>query len=1063
MRLRKPNSLAKPISISSFKSNIASLSIPKKISISALIILSIAILPAIFASGGPMYNTRTQTNWNGGVGPDTASQYTSLTDLSTTTEGEINFGGSATPGKTGSLVSAVFDMGNKVYFGNVLIDTVGNGEAKIQIRSASNSDMTGAIAWDSCNMISDEDDIYSSTCVRRPEKYLQYRIILTNDANPDDFSVIEIGLQYQTDDNAPRIPLPTILPLSSKIRNTPTETYTWDQLPEVGYGWLENYSNDSGVAGVKYCTVNGIVNDIFSYCDSISYPEHFVGPSGGFKDSGLLDEDGQPIMEPILPGTPEYLNDVYPVDANRLTTSPNDPNYSNLFSLSEMLSGADGQPLGLFGTFIIAVDNVGNISNPTWFINKYTSLPSGGPQEVKMTNTTAGTNMFEATWSHPGVWQNPMIQMYQAMGLSDEFIESEMIPTFSLFEGSDEERSYCYTINSSPNPNDANYDPNWLDNCIHTPKAATSLPASNYGLKQGTNTLYMASMNEAGNILPYANFPIEITDDEEKPVLDDKGNPTYFNYEFINYSETNFYVETFAPDLPRNVEVVDISNRTTETWRTVLSWIAPEKNLVPVEEYRIFRSTDGKTWGDNIGNTDSLSYVDTDSSLNNKTTYYYQVRACDNADSCSDGVNAVNVSSPEMGLGITPDGRYTEPADLTSGPSASNISTRKATINWQTNRESDSKVFISTTAGVSTDGDYSAGNASQVSSHDINLINLQPNTKYYYKVTWTDIDNNIGISPEKSFTTVAAPSFSEVTVDTITINSASVSFTVKDASMVNIYYGKTESYGGAKTVNTSLTKSAYQLSLSELDDGTKYYIKLNGFDSDGNEYPGSVYSFSTLPRPIISNLRFQPVDGAASNTTIVSWNTNIPATSMLSYGTSGENQKEIINSKFTTEHEITISELADDSIYSLVASSRDEASNLVVSDPQTFRTALDTRPPKISKINVDTAIRGSGSEAKGQVIVSWSTDEPATSQVAFGQGSPGNYNNKSVEDSTLSLEHTVIISDLSTSSIYQIQPLSKDKAGNEGKGTNQSAIVGRGTEDVFTIIFNSLRNIFGIR
>lgn len=172
---------------------------------------------------------------------------------------------------------------------------------------------------------------------------------------------------------------------------------------------------------------------------------------------------------------------------------------------------------------------------------------------------------------------------------------------------------------------------------------------------------------------------------------------------------------------------------------------------------------------------------------------------------------------------------------------------------------------------------------------------------------------------------------------------------------------------------------------------------------------------------------------------------------------------EVLESKLSFEHEIIVSNLIDDKSYNLIASSRDSLGNLAVSDNQSFRTAVDTRPPKIIDIKIDTSVKGSGAEARGQIVVSWSTDEPATSQIAYGEGAPGNYSNKTSEDSRLSFEHTVVVSDLSTSKIYQVQPISSDKANNTTKGTNQSAIISRGTEDVFTIIFNSLRNIFGIK
>lgn len=158
-----------------------------------------------------------------------------------------------------------------------------------------------------------------------------------------------------------------------------------------------------------------------------------------------------------------------------------------------------------------------------------------------------------------------------------------------------------------------------------------------------------------------------------------------------------------------------------------------------------------------------------------------------------------------------------------------------------------------------------------------------------------------------------------------------------------------------------------------------------------------------------------------------------------------------------------ISSLVDDSQYSLIAQSRDESGNLATSDTQSFHTALDTRPPVSSNVVVESSIRGSGSEARGQIVVSWHTDEPSTSQIAYTEGSDAQtFNSKTAEDTRLTTEHIVIISDLPTSRVFSVQPISKDKAGNAGYGETQTAIIGRSSDSALTIVFNALRTIFGL-
>ena len=172
---------------------------------------------------------------------------------------------------------------------------------------------------------------------------------------------------------------------------------------------------------------------------------------------------------------------------------------------------------------------------------------------------------------------------------------------------------------------------------------------------------------------------------------------------------------------------------------------------------------------------------------------------------------------------------------------------------------------------------------------------------------------------------------------------------------------------------------------------------------------------------------------------------------------------EIITSALTTKHEVIIRDLVDDKAYSLIARSRDAVGNLARSDTQALRTALDTRPPRISEVSIEAQIKGTGGESNGQVVVAWHTDEPATSQVAFNLGSGGGTMNYTAEDARLTTEHVVVISDLSLSSVYQVQTLSRDRATNTAKSDTQTVIIGRGTDSVFSIIFGALQRIFGVK
>ena len=578
----------------------------------------------------------------------------------------------------------------------------------------------------------------------------------------------------------------------------------------------------------------------------------------------------------------------------------------------------------------------------------------------------------------------------------------------STFVGNENNLTYCYTINVTPS----------VSNCTFTSAGVTSLGSGPYATQPGVNTFYVVARDESSSI-NYANF-----------------------------ASVNFSANTPSPGIPLNVDIVDVSIKTTSNWRLALTWEQPTYVGAGIASYKVYRSIDNSSFSF-IGSSSSTTYIDANLS---QQIYYYKVRACDSTNNCGADTSSVN---------LLPTGKFTTPSTLTSQPTATNITTKKARINWTTDRTSDSKISIGTTSGSYSPSEV--GNSDQVTSHSIDLDNLAAGTTYYYKAKWTDEDGNTGSSQEFSFTTSPAPQLKEVETLSTTLAGATVRFTSREAVKVNIYYGQSESFGGVKSINTSITESTYSFSLDGLADGTKYFYKLSSFDSEGNEYEGNIFSFSTPPRPRISNLRFQPIQGEPTSTQKITWNTNVPTSSNVTYGKINNAGIEVSDSVLKVDHEIVIKDLEDDSEYFIVTQGRDKDGNLSTSDRQTFKTALDTRPPRVRDITVEVSIKGTGAEARGQVVVSWRTDEPSTSQVAYAEGSDAVvFNNKSALDSKLTTDHLVIVSDLPTSKLFSIKPLSKDKAGNEAGGDVQSAIVGKASDSVLTIILNTLQKIFGV-
>lgn len=95
-----------------------------------------------------------------------------------------------------------------------------------------------------------------------------------------------------------------------------------------------------------------------------------------------------------------------------------------------------------------------------------------------------------------------------------------------------------------------------------------------------------------------------------------------------------------------------------------------------------------------------------------------------------------------------------------------------------------------------------------------------------------------------------------------------------------------------------------------------------------------------------------------------------------------------------------------------------------------------------------------------QLIVTWTTDEPATSQVEYGEGSSDSYSQLTQEDKNLSYNHVVVISGLTPSKVYHLRAISRDSANNENSSIDTVTITPKSTNSAFNLVVSILQEAF---
>ena len=215
-------------------------------------------------------------------------------------------------------------------------------------------------------------------------------------------------------------------------------------------------------------------------------------------------------------------------------------------------------------------------------------------------------------------------------------------------------------------------------------------------------------------------------------------------------------------------------------------------------------------------------------------------------------------------------------------------------------------------------------------------------------------------------------------------------------------------------------------------------------------------------------IRIKEVKGAANPTVLAAWESNTAISSVVTYYPKAEPDKARDNADVNLKtgiHTMFIRNLVPNKIYIFIISGIDKIGNEAKSDPQSFTTSTDTRPPQILDLSVEASnippVGRAGEESSAQLIVSWNTDEPSTSQVEYGEGTGNTYSSKTQEDQNLTYNHLVVISNLTPAKVYHLRAMSRDKASNLGESIDTVTITPKPVDNAFDLVISNLREVFG--
>lgn len=359
----------------------------------------------------------------------------------------------------------------------------------------------------------------------------------------------------------------------------------------------------------------------------------------------------------------------------------------------------------------------------------------------------------------------------------------------------------------------------------------------------------------------------------------------------------------------------------------------------------------------------------------------------------------------------------------------------------------------------STNGtDYSL--RSSVTSANTNYFidsGLSSSTIYYYKLRVVDSNGNgslytsaISDQPDGlGGTSIVAPTISNVQAATVGNDWAKITWTTDTLSTSIVEYSaNSPSYTSSSTDSNYLTSHA--ITLTGLASNTTYYYRVKSADTAGNTATkdtndqNQTLTFTTLTGPVISHIQAIPSDKSAT----ITWETDLDSNSYVDYSTFADlsaysevgSVTYVGNGSTSTPyvHSVAISGLENGTTYYYSVKSTGDGGSVTDDNKgsyYSFRTLNDTTAPVISNIATPVITFDT-------LVITWRTDEPATTQVLYGTASaqtPGAYPNSTEAEMTLSSFHTETIKSLSAETSYYYIVKAIDESGNATSSAEQSA------------------------
>ena len=258
---------------------------------------------------------------------------------------------------------------------------------------------------------------------------------------------------------------------------------------------------------------------------------------------------------------------------------------------------------------------------------------------------------------------------------------------------------------------------------------------------------------------------------------------------------------------------------------------------------------------------------------------------------------------------------------------------------------------------------------------------------------------------------------------------------------------------------------AHSVVLNELEPNTLYHYQVRSKTpvSEFSTSPDFVFTTGQEKMEVTS----YKIDSSSPESAKFSWVTNIITDSKVTYTPYKNGELKFDESRFvydksvTTIHDITVKDFESGVTYQVDISGEDLSGNIISKVIPAYSTSGIDVAPIITQVQTDSAIIP-GDDQKIQSIITWATNEPATSQIFYQKGfsTTAELSNKTPFDQNYIKKHVLVLTNFEPGAVYQFQLESIDSSGNTTRSRTYTILTPRQKESVFQIILKNIEETF---